>query len=122
MFIESQDEQPTWIAYVLKKWNEEVFPNVVQGTHLSVEGQGNNAEEAPGQNAADHLTNHLMRLRVEDDPVDSSASNSEEEFPALDDEQRCPDIGEIPSLRLSMSAPYVHFTIMTFFLLIWPKP
>jgi hypothetical protein len=55
-----------------------------------------------------------MRLRLEDDPVDSSENSSQEEFPDQDNEQHYSDhdINEIPS------AMYVHL-IMIF---ISPNP
>jgi hypothetical protein len=99
VFIKSQDDQPKWIEYVLKKWNEKVFPNVVKDTHLPAE---NNAEEA--QDPDNHLTDHLMQLRLEEDPVDSS----EEDFPTqatLDDEHYS-DFNEMPSTL------YVHLIII----------
>lgn len=85
----------------MKKWNEEVFPNAAEDTHLPAEGHGNDEEEA--QDPDNHLTNHLMRLRLEDDPVDSSESSSKEEIstPQVvdddDDDEHCFDIVEMPS-------------------------
>ena len=74
-----------------------MFPNAAETTHLPAEGQGNDGEET--QDPDNHLTNHLMRLRLEGDPVDSSESSSKEEISTLDNEHcfESFDIVEMPS-------------------------